>query len=250
MAPVTVTGALHTRIKEINMTKRQTNRRRAARATVDLILSNGGGLLYLLLATRSAPYSQAREAHHTLAQVIEARVRAYVLASFAALAPDTAPVASVITAMVSKATARVVAALPKCASRSPGDFSRWLDRQIADAVEDDGDGDPHGGPAVRLPATDIASAWALHTLPIPRAERDALVEAVLAELTPRERQILQAMANPEASWVTVAQSLRLSLFAAKRLYAHANARAHQIAVRLAARAAGDTGPADGEAAVA
>ncbi len=232
------------------MTKRQTNRRRAARATVDLILSNGGGLLYLLLATRTAPYSQAREAHHVLMQVIEGRVRAYVLAGLAALAPDAAPVASVIAAMVSTATTRVVAALPQCASRSPGDFSRWLDRQIADAVDEDGDGDPHGGSAALSPMHHIASAWALHTLPIPRAERDALVAAVLAELAPRERQILEAMANPEASWVTVAQSLRLSVFAAKRLYAHANARAHQIAVRLAARAAEDTGPAEGEAAAA
>lgn len=219
------------------MTKRQTNRRRAARATVDLILSNGGGLLYLLLATRTAPYSQAREAHHSLVRVIEERVRAYVLAGLAALAPDAAPVASIIAATVSRATARVVAALPQCASRSPGDFSRWLDRQIADAVDEDDDGDPHGGPAAPSPVHHIASAWALHQLPIPRAERDALVAAVLAELTPRERQILEAMANPEASWVAAAQSLGLSLFAAKRLYAHANVRAHQIAVRLAAKAA-------------
>lgn len=217
------------------MTKRNTNRTRAARATVQLILSNGGGLLYLLLATRTAPFSQAREAHRLLARVIEERVRAYVHTHLAALA-SAVPSATVIEAMVASATARVIAALPRCASRSPNDLARWLDRQIADAVDGDDDGDPHGGPATPAPMVDPASAWGLHRLPIPRAEREALVAAVLSELTSRERWIIEAMADPQASWTDAAQALGLSLFETKRLYEHANTRAHEIAVKIAMRA--------------
>ncbi|WP_396222882.1 hypothetical protein [Gemmatimonas sp.] len=78
----------------------------------------------------------------------------------------------------------------------------------------------------------------MHTLPIPRAQRDALVTAVLEELTPQEREMLEAMQDPKALWVDVASRLGLSMFAAKRLYRHADDRAHEIAVRLAAQAAG------------
>jgi len=46
------------------------------------------------------------------------------------------------------------------------------------------------------------------------------------------------MRDPQASWVDVTSRFGLSMFAAKRHYRHADDHAHEIAVRLAARAAG------------
>lgn len=225
------------------MSKRNTNRRRAARTTVDLFLSQGAGLFSLLLWSRSAPYSTALEARNALSGIIEDRVRGYIVHMLTALEVDDAIRTDLITARTQKATARVIARLPRCASRSKGDFMRWLERQIADAVDGD-DGDPHGGPAAQSPMAVVSESWALHTLPIPRAERDALVAAVLAELTADERRILQEMGNPGSTWVNAAETLGVTVFAAKQLHQRADARAHEIAVRLAMRAAGVTGEPD------
>lgn len=219
------------------MSKRNTNRRRAARATVDLFLSEGAGLFFLLLWSRSAPYSNAIEARNALNRLIEERVRLYVAQLLTGLEMDDAVRGQLVVARTQEATGRVIARLVRCASRSKNDFMRWLERQIADAVEGD-DGDPYGGPAAQSPVAGVSDSWALHRLPIPRAERDALVAGVLAELTGGERGILQAMAHPGTTWVDAAETLGLTLFEARKLHAHADARANEIAVRLAMRAAG------------
>ncbi len=216
------------------MTKRKIDHQRAARASVHLILSNGGGVFYLLLASRTAPYSQAREAMLALGRLIEERVREHLTRVLATTDLGDAERALLIERKTPTVTARVTALLPRCASRSPGDFGRWLDREIADAVEDDED--PHGGPAAPSPASGPENSWALHTLPLPRAERDSLVAAVLDELTPEEREILGALREPQASWVDVAAALGITMFEAKRRHQQANARAHEIAVRIAMRA--------------
>jgi hypothetical protein len=221
------------------MSKRDSHRRRAARATVDLFISQGAGLFFLLLWSRSAPSSTALEARSALDGLIEERVRAHIVQLLEALEMDEAIRDQLITAKTQEAAARVIARLPRCASRSKNDFMRWLERQIADAVE--GDGDPHGGPAAQSPMAVVSESWALHTLPIPRAERDALVAAVLAELTTDERRILQEMGHPSATWVDAAGAMGVTVFAAKQLHQRADARAHEIAVRLAMRAAGGTG---------
>ncbi|MCE2900838.1 MAG: hypothetical protein LXA09_06335 [Gemmatimonadetes bacterium] len=232
------------------MAKRNTNRRKAARAAIDLLLENGCGGLTLLFASRDASYSQARAAQQSLEALIARRVRAYVdqyagaHANADTWATSGDPTVEPISAegLIAQATARVVAALPRCASRSVHDFERWLERQIADAV----DATPEDGPpSPTAPAAtaQVSASWALHTLPIPRAQRDALVAAVLQELTAPEREMLEAMRDPKASWVDVASHLGLSLFAAKRLHRHADDRAHEIAVRLAAQAAGVAGVA-------
>jgi hypothetical protein len=218
------------------MTKRNTDHRRAARAAIHLILSNSGGVFFLLLASRTAPYSQSREATVALHRLIEERVRQHLGRVIVTLDLDDAARALLIATKAPVVTARVTALLPRCASRSPSDFTRWLERQIADAIDDDED--PHGGPAAPTPAASPSSSWALDTLPLPRAEREALVAAVMKELTPAEREILQAMTNPKATWVNTARTLGLSVFAAKRLHQCALERAHQVAVRLATAAAG------------
>ena len=227
------------------MAKRNTNRHRAARAAIDLLLENGCGGLTLLFASRDASYSQAHAAQQSLEALIARRVRAYVeedAGDYTKVHPtmtigDTTIAPINAEALISSATARVVAALPRCASRSVHDFERWLERQIADAVDvDPEDGPP--SPASPACTAQVSASWALHTLPIPRAQRDALVAAVLQELTAPEREVLEAMQDPKASWVDVASRLGLSMFAAKRLYRHADDRAHEIAVRLAAQAAG------------
>ncbi|MCA2991704.1 hypothetical protein [Gemmatimonas sp.] len=227
------------------MAKRNTNRRKAARATIDLLLENGCGLFTLFLASRQASYSQAHAAQHSLEARIAQRVREFITqldaqntdAAAWGSTGDTVVVPVSNESLIAEATARVVAALPRCATRSVEDFERWLARQIADAVDIDPDGGP---PSPTAPAgtAQVSSSWALHTLPIPRAQRDALVAAVLQELTAPEREILEAMQEPQTSWVDVAARLGLSLFAAKRLHRHADDRAHEIAVRLAAQAAG------------
>lgn len=227
------------------MAKRNTNRRRAGRAAIDLLVENGCGMFTLFLASRDASYSQAVAARHWLATLIAQRVRAYIeefrtsLIGESTDAADADPLAQPfdIALLVRRATARVVAALPHCASRSIGDFERWLERQIADAVDDDPESSPPS-PGSPSAAAQLSASWALHRLPIPRAQRDALVAAVLAELTSPERDILMAMQDPKASWVEVAARLGLSMFGAKRLHAHADQRAQQIVVQLAARAAG------------
>jgi hypothetical protein len=238
------------------MAKRNTNRHRAARAAIDLLLENGCGGLTLLFASRDASYSQAYAARQSLELLIARRVRDYVEQHAGAHANATtgttngaATVAPInAEALISAVTARVVAALPRCASRSVHDFERWLERQIADAVDVDPDGGPPS-PASPACTAQVSASWALHTLPIPRAQRDALVAAVLAELTPPERAILEAMEDPCTSWVDVASRLGLSMFAAKRLHRHADDHAHEIAVRLAAQAAGvASGPAHAAAA--
>jgi hypothetical protein len=237
------------------MAKRNTNRHRAARAAIDLLLENGCGGLTLLFASRDASYSQAHAAQQSLETLIAQRVRAYVeqhVGGHANAATSTGGGATVepigAEGLITQATARVVAALPRCASRSVHDFERWLERQIADAV----DVDPEGGPpSPTSPActAQVSTSWALHTLPIPRAQREALVAAVLEELTPPERAILEAMEDPRASWVDVASRLGLSMFEVKRRHRHADDRAHQFAVRLAAQAAGvASGPAHAAAA--
>lgn len=238
------------------MAKRNTNRRKAARATIDLLLENGCGAFTLLLASRQASYSQAQAAQHSLEALIAQRVRASITqldaqktdAAAWGSTGDTVVMPVSNESLIAEATARVVAALPRCATRSVDDFERWLARQIADAV----DVGPQGGPpSPTAPAAtaQVSGSWALHTLPIPRAQRDALVTAVLEELTPQEREMLEAMQDPKASWVDVASRLGLSMFAAKRLHRHADDRAHEIAVRLAAQAAGvATTPAHASAA--
>ncbi len=233
------------------MAKRNTNRRKAARTTIDLLLANGCGVFTLFLASRQASYSQAQAAQHSLETLIAKRVRTFIGQSSAqntGVAPDAplwasagdmvvVPVSTEL--LITQATACVVAALPRCASRSVDDFERWLARQIADAV----DATPEDGPpSPSAPAAmaQVSASWALHTLPIPRAQRDALVAAVLQELTAPEREILESMQDPKASWVDVAARVGSSMLAAKRLYRHADDRAHKIAVQFAARAAGLT----------
>jgi hypothetical protein len=238
------------------MAKHITNRHRAARAAINVLIDNGCGGLTLLLASRDASYSQAHAAQQSLVALVARRVRTYVEANAGdatnvrteetAADATAAPVDT--EALVTEATARVVAALPRCASRSVHDFERWLARQIADAV----DVDPENGPPSPTPpsaAAQVSASWALHSLPIPRAQRDALVHAVLEELTLPERAILEAMRDPQASWVDVAARFGLSMFEAKRMHRDADDRAHQIAVRLAAQAAGvASGPEIGAAA--
>lgn len=227
------------------MAKRNTNRRRAALAAIELLVETGCGVFTLFLASRDASYSQALAAKQWLEALIAQRVRAYVEQLGSPQVGESAEAVDGgllmppfdIEWMVGNATARVVAALPRCASRSVHDFERWLERQIADAV----DATPEDGPpSPTAPAAtaQVSASWALHALPIPRAQRDALVAAVLQELTAPEREMLEAMQAPKASWVDVASRLGLSLFAAKRLHRHADNRAHEIAVRLAAQAAG------------
>lgn len=238
------------------MAKRNTNRSRAARAAIDLLLANGCSGLTLLFASRDASYTQAYAARQSLEALIARRVRAYVEQSSTensnADAEETIGNATTepvnAEALISKATAWVVAALPRCASRSVHDFERWLDRQIADAVEGDSDHEPPS-PTSPSAASQVSASWALHTLPIPRAQRDALVTAVLEELTPPERAMLEAMKDPRASWVDVAARFGVGMLEAKRMHRDADDRAHQIAVRLAALAAGvASGPEIGAAA--
>ncbi|WP_461412465.1 sigma factor-like helix-turn-helix DNA-binding protein [Gemmatimonas sp.] len=227
------------------MAKRNTNRRRAAFAAIGLLVETGCGVFTLFLASRDASYSQALAAKQWLAALIAQRVRAYVEQLGSPQVGESADTADGdllmppfdVEWMVAEATARVMAALPRCASRSVVDFERWLERQIADAIDEDPDRNPPS-PASPSGAAQVSASWALHRLPIPRAQRDALVTAVLQELTPQEREVLKAMQEPTASWVDVAERLGLSLFAAKRLHRHADDRAHEIAVRLAAQAAG------------
>lgn len=227
------------------MAKRNSNRIRAARAAIDLLLENGCSALTLLFASRDASYTQAYAARQSLEALIARRVRAYVEHSSTENSNVDAKesIGNVTTepvnaeALISKATAWVVDALPRCASRSVHDFERWLDRQIADAVEGDSDHEPPS-PTAPSAAAQVSASWALHTLPIPRAQRAALVSAVLQELTPSERAILEAMKDPRASWVDVASRFGLSMLEAKRLHRTADDRAHQIAVQFAAVAAG------------
>jgi hypothetical protein len=233
------------------MPKRNTNFTRAAQATVALFVMNGCGGFGLLLLWRTASYSQAREAQRALETFIADRVRKHVDAVLRRL--PTCPVAQDTVAsatdglsesavidtstLVTKVHGRVMAALPRCASRSRVDFDRWLDRVIADALDEDPQDD---GPSPSSPSAgaQVAAAWALHTMPIPRVARDALIAAVLDELTPSERDVLLAMQSPESSWVATAEKLGLSVFATKRLHQRATDRAHAVAVRIAAEAAG------------
>lgn len=242
------------------MAKRNLNRVRAAQATVALFIMNGIGPFGLLLLWRTASSSQAREAHRALETFIAERVRKYVEQwlqprttrvvdeDSAAPATDSVSESEVIdpSSLVSKAHMRVMASLPNCASRSRIDFDRWLDRVIADALDEDPQDD---GPSPSSPSAgaQVAAGWALHTLPIPRVARDALIAAVLDELTSPERQVLLAMKDPRASWVTTAETLGLTVFATKRLHERATDRAHAVALRIAAEAAG-TGTAVGLAA--
>lgn len=223
------------------MSKRRVNPQRAARATISLFLSQGVGAFFLFLESRSAPYFDAREASDALQRLIEERVHTHLTQMLAAVDLDDASRAQILAAKTRVAAARVVARLPRCASRSQKDFARWLERQIADAVEDGDDGDPHGGPAAMSPMTAVSESWALHQLPIPRAERDALVAAVLEELSAAERHILEAMQRPQATRAEVAAALGLTVFEAKQRHHLADARAHEIAVGIAMRAAGVPG---------
>jgi hypothetical protein len=220
------------------MSKRRVNPQRAARATISLFLSQGVGAFFLFLSSRSAPYFDALEASDALHRLIEHRVRAHIAQLLAVVEVDDASRAQLLAARTHVATARVVARLPRCASRSQQDFARWLERQIADAVDDGDDGDPHGGPAAPSAMTVVSESWALHRLPIPRAERESLVAAVMAELSPSERNILEAMQQPQSTWTEVAAALGLTVFEAKQRHQRADARAHEIAVRIAMRAAG------------
>ncbi|WP_396216440.1 hypothetical protein [Gemmatimonas sp.] len=233
------------------MAKRNMNRVRAAQATVALFVMNGIGPFGLLLLWRSATFSQAREAQRALEAFIADRVRKHVdevlrrlttcpvTQDAAASVTDSVSKSDVIDAstLVTKAHQRVMAALPQCASRSRIDFDRWLDRVIADALDEDPQDD---GPSPSSPSAgaQVAAAWALHTLPIPRAARDALISAVLHELTPPERQVLLAMQGSQGSWVATAEMMELTVLATKRLHRRATDRAHAVAVRIAAEAAG------------
>jgi len=226
------------------MQKRNSHRQRAARTPLDLFLSHGAGVFFLFLMSQSAPYSDARAAASALHQLIEERVRAHLAQLLASVEMDAFNREALIQSKTQLATARVVARLSRCASRSQHDFARWLERQIADAIEDGDDQDPHGGSAALAPTSVVSNSWALHKLPIARAERDALVAAVLAMLLPAEREILLLMAHPRITWAHAAQSMRLTMFEAKQLYTRAQSRATAFAVQLAVRATGasSTGP--------
>jgi hypothetical protein len=233
------------------MPKRNTNYTRAAQATVALFIMNGCGGFGLLLLWRTASFSQAREAQRALEAFIAGRVRKHVEQALlrldarpveedaAASSTDIMSRPEVIDAstLLTRVMGRVMAALPRCASRSRIDFDRWLDRQIADALDEDPQDD---GPSPSAPSTaaQVAASWALHEMPIPRVARNALISAVLEELTPSERDVLLVMQDLQASWVATAEKLGLTVFATKRLHQRATDRAHQVAVRIAAEAAG------------
>jgi hypothetical protein len=233
------------------MAKRNLNRVRAAQATVALFIMNGIGPFGLLLLWRTASSSQAREAYRALETFIAERVRQHieqwlqphtaclVNEQAATSATDSMSKSDVVdpSTLVSRIHRRVMTALPTCASRSRLDFDRWLDRQIADALDEDPQDD---GPSPSSPSAgaQVAAGWALHTLPIPRVARDALIAAVLDELTPSERDVLLAMQHPQSSWVATSERLGLTVFATKRLHQRATDRAHAVAVRIAAEAAG------------
>ena len=182
-----------------------------------LTTTNGVCFMLLLLSfARNAETSTRakRELLASLAPRITAQVRAW-LAEQGVIGLNT-------PLLVQAALEYVGNMLAMCHSRSPKDFAAHVEKLVLRYLEGDGD-----APSSRR-APEVEDAALLS--PAPKAERTAVLFAILARLTPAERFVLEQKLLPRATWETVARALGTSISTAQRRHAVATERAQLVAV--------------------
>jgi hypothetical protein len=193
-------------------------------AALHLLVTTAGTLFMLLLLMRTANASVARAA--STAFRVKLRLRVAELVSAFAKAHGNGRNAA---ARIEEIAAAIEAALPACRSRSPRDLDQWIALRVRDAV----DGDPVP-PAPRQCETFTDNEQTLGLAAAPRAERLAVLHAVLQSLTAAERAVLNARLRPRSTWGTMAAALGVSETTARQRYARVVERAQLLMVGVLA----------------
>jgi hypothetical protein len=193
-------------------------------AALHLLVTTAGTLFMLMLLMRTANASVASAAATAFRMKLRFRV-AELIAVFAKgqiVARDTA-------IRIEEIAAAIEAALPACRSRSPRDLDEWIAVRVRDAI----DGDPVP-PAPRRCETVTDSEQTLGLAAAPRAERLAVLHAVLQRLNAAEQAVLHARLRPRATWGAVATALGVSESTARQRYARVVERAQLLMVGVLA----------------
>lgn len=198
----------------MSIRKRKSNTPDTTPLTV-LVTSNGSLYMLLLLARRANASVASRAAAE-----LKAGIRARVVALLVSRAVAVTDIAPDLSTTVEGAVQVVEAALNGCRARSPRDFMAWLERIVVDYL----DGDPATPVALAAMVEDADIAF-LGLSSAPRAERAAVLEAVLQRLDPSERAVVEARMRHPRSWAQVAAAVGMCEFGAKRLHVKAVDRA-------------------------
>ncbi len=193
-------------------------------AALGLLVTTSGSLFMLQLLVRTANASVVRRAAVELSEGLRIRITPLV-ARHRSTSGLKAPS---LATCVERAAEAVEKALPTCRSRSPKDFAAWIERCVRSHLD--------GEPATPVALTtlrahaDAAGADSFGLVAAPRAERTAVLQAVLRRLPAADREVLQARMRPRASWPQVAAALGVSENTARTRYAMAVERAQLLVV--------------------
>ncbi len=198
------------------------NKNASPRAALALLTTTNGVCFMLLLLSFAKNVETSARAQRELLVSLAPRITAGVrswLAEQGVLGLHTPLLIEAVMEYVSTM-------LPMCQSRSPKDFAVHLEKLVLSYLEGEGDAPM----SRRAPAREDAGLLS----PAPKAERAAVLFAILARLTPAERFVLEQRLLPRATWESVARALGTSVSTAQRRHALATERAQLIAVDVLA----------------
>lgn len=201
-------------------------------APLSLLVTTAGSLYMLHLLMRTANASVARRALEEFRTGLRHRVTPLV----ARLLGATSVIDPRVIAETEGAATAVEAALGACRSRSPKDLSVWIETRVRAYI----DGDP-STPMTPVAAPRVDGFDTLGLISAPRAERAAVLLAVLSRLSSEDRKALEMRMRPGSTWWQVAKALRCSEATARVRYERALERAQLLVVDvLSERANGDS----------
>lgn len=209
------------------MTRRKTcSTASALTGTVAHLIATSGSLYFLLLVSRDAYSSLARNAHARLRELITQRLQRLATALVAVLGFDDGEAGAEIARLTDAAVPVVLRALTTYRPRCPQEFACWLERRIDQALR----GQPLDSPPSAAVPPRIALA--LQQLPIPSDERKSVLTAIVRQLTATERCVLQYRTEPHATWSHIATRMGTTVHYARALHRRAMSTAQQVAFDL------------------
>jgi len=202
-----------------------------AKAAVSLLTSTAGISFMLFLLMSSTNAVTAQRALEDLMTALRPRVTTLVAAWCAG--QTVQPLHQ--TSVVDEVLAYLRDAITQCRSRSPLDFSTWVERRVMEWLDSDGEtprakvARARGQGFTQSPAVDgplLSTA--------PKTERAAVIYATMLRLTVAERRVLDLRQQRRATWKTVARSLGVSVSMAMSRHAKAINRAQMVALDVLA----------------
>ncbi len=203
------------------------NKNVSPRAALALLTTTNGVCFMLLLLSFARNAETSARATRELLVGLTPRITALVRGWLAEQG-----VLSLHTPLLIEAVLEYVSSMvPMCQSRSPQDFAAHVKKLVLGYLEGGGDAPV----SRRAPEREDAPLLS----PAPKAERAAVLYAILARLTPAERCVLEQRLLPRATWESVARALGTSVSTAQRRHVLATERAQVIAVDVLAETLAD-----------